>query len=106
MIRGKLFLRFFRCRLIYVKIAIVGGGPVGIYFAKLCLDQGHKVTLIEPGNLHEESKLLSKKNYIFASPSAMPAGVHRIGGGSTLWRARISEFQQSDFGNRNSEEFG
>ena len=89
-----------------MKIAIVGGGPVGIYFAKLCLDQGHEVALIESGNLHEESKLLSKKNYLFASPSAMPAGVHRIGGGSTLWRARISEFQQSDFGNENSEEFG
>ena len=102
---GKPFHRFFQCRLLCVKVAIVGGGPVGIYFAKLCLDQGHNVTLIESGNLHEESKLLSKKNYVFNTPSAMPAGVHRIGGGSTLWRARISEFQQSDFENEDNKEF-
>lgn len=87
-----------------MKIAIVGGGPVGIYFAKLCLDQGHNVTLVESGNFHAESELLSKKNYVFISPSAIPVGVHKIGGGSTLWRARISEFQQSDFGNGNNEE--
>ena len=80
-----------------MNVAIIGAGPVGILFAKLCLDKGHQVTLIESGNLNEESKLLSKRNYVFKSPSSMPTGVHKIGGGSTLWRARISEFQDSDF---------
>ena len=27
----------------------------------------------------------------------MPIGVHKVGGGSNLWRGRISEFQDSDF---------
>jgi hypothetical protein len=80
-----------------MNVAVIGAGPVGILFAKLCIDKGHQVTLIESGNLDEESKLLSKRNYVFKSPSSMPAGVHKIGGGSTLWRARISEFQDSDF---------
>ena len=80
-----------------MNVAVIGAGPVGILFAKLCLDKGHQVTLIESGNLNEESNLLSKRNYVFKSPSSMPAGVHKIGGGSTLWRARISEFQDSDF---------
>ena len=83
--------------MVLMNVAVIGAGPVGILFAKLCLDNGHQVTLIESGNLHEESKLLSKKNYVFKSPSSMPSGVHKIGGGSTLWRARISEFQDSDF---------
>ena len=82
----------------FVKLAVVGAGPVGIYFAKLCLDNGHKVTLIESGNVNQESKLLSKDNYVFKSPSALPVGVHKIGGGSNLWRGRISEFQELDFG--------
>ena len=33
-----------------MNIAIVGAGPVGIYFAKLCIEKGHNVTLIESGN--------------------------------------------------------
>ncbi len=69
-----------------MNIAIVGAGPVGIYFAKLCIDKGYKVTLIESGNLNEESSHLSRKKYVFLSPSAIPEGVHKIGGGSTQWR--------------------
>ena len=80
-----------------MNIAIVGAGPVGIYFAKLCIEKGHKVTLIESGNLNEESSQLNRKKYIFLSPSAIPEGVHKIGGGSTQWRGRISEFLAEDF---------
>ena len=80
-----------------MEIAIVGAGPVGIFFANLLLNNGHQVTLVESGNLHEESELLSRRNYLFESPSSLPNGVHKIGGGSTLWRARISEFQDADF---------
>jgi hypothetical protein len=29
----------------------------------------------------------------------MPSGVHRIGGGSLQWHARISEFMAEDFAN-------
>ena len=80
-----------------MNIAIVGAGPVGIYFAKLCIDKGYKVTLIESGNLNEESSHLSRKKYVFLSPSAIPEGVHKIGGGSTQWQGRISEFLPEDF---------
>jgi hypothetical protein len=80
-----------------MSIAIVGAGPVGIYFTKLCLDKGYKVTLIESGSLYEESSHLDRKKYIFRTPSAIPEGVHKIGGGSTQWRGRISEFLPEDF---------
>jgi hypothetical protein len=80
-----------------MNIAVVGAGPVGIYFTKLCLDKGYKVTLIESGNLHEESSHLNRKKYTFLSQSAIPEGVHKIGGGSTQWRGRISEFLAGDF---------
>ena len=80
-----------------MNVAVVGAGPVGIYFAKLCLDKGHKVTLIDSGNISEESNLLTKKNYLFRAPSSIPDGVHRIGGGSTQWAGRISEFLVEDF---------
>ncbi len=80
-----------------MRVAVIGAGPVGIFFTKMCLDIGHNVTLIDSGNLYHESELLNKKNYIFESPSLMPDGIHKIGGGSTLWRGRISEFQKDDF---------
>jgi 2-polyprenyl-6-methoxyphenol hydroxylase-like FAD-dependent oxidoreductase len=35
-----------------MEIAIVGAGPVGIFFANLLLNNGHQVTLVESGNLH------------------------------------------------------
>lgn len=80
-----------------MKIAVIGAGPVGIYFSKLCLDLGFKVTLIEAGGIAEESLHLNRSKYIFTSQSAMPEGVHKIGGGSNLWRGRISEFISEDF---------
>ena len=61
------------------------------------LDRGYKVTLIDSGNFSEESNLLTKKNYLFRTPSSIPDGVHRIGGGSTQWAGRISEFLVEDF---------
>ena len=42
-------------------------------------------------------QILNLKKYIFLSPSAVPEGVHKIGGGSTQWRGRISEFLPEDF---------
>ena len=80
-----------------MNVAVVGAGPVGIYFAKRCLDKGYKVTLIDSGNSSEESNLLTKRNYLFRTPSSIPDGVHRIGGGSTQWAGRISEFLVEDF---------
>lgn len=80
-----------------MNIAIVGAGPVGIYLAKLFLDDGHKITLIDSGNLNEESRLLTAKNYTFLTESSMPVGVHRVGGGSLKWHGRISEFTSEDF---------
>ena len=80
-----------------MKLAIIGAGPVGIYFTKLCLDKGFEVTLIDAGNRNDESALLNRKQYIFHTKSALPNGVHKIGGGSTKWRGRISEFLEQDF---------
>ena len=80
-----------------MNIAIVGAGPVGIYLAKLFLDGGHEITLIESGSLNEESILLTAKNYSFQRESSMPVGVHRVGGGSLQWHGRISEFTSEDF---------
>ena len=80
-----------------MRIGVIGAGPVGIYFSKLCLDMGLEVTLIEAGGFTEESLHLNRSKYIFTSPSAMPTGVHKIGGGSNLWRGRISEFISEDF---------
>ena len=52
----------------------MGAGSDGIYSANLCIEKGYKVTLIESGNLNEESSHLSRKKYIFHSPSAIPEG--------------------------------
>ena len=76
---------------------VIGAGPVGIFFTKLLLDKGTKVTLIESGGIKGESNLLKRDKYIFETESALPPGVHRIGGGSTKWRGRLSEFLDNDF---------
>jgi len=55
-----------------VNVAVVGAGPVGIYFAKLCLDRGYKVTLIDSGNFSEESNLLTKKIIYFVPQALFP----------------------------------
>jgi hypothetical protein len=90
-----------------MKLAIIGAGPVGIYFSKLCLDKGFNVTLIDAGNRNQESILLNREKYIFNTSSALPNDVHKIGGGSTKWRGRLSEFIEQDFIKKNfSEEIG
>lgn len=53
--------------------------------------------LIESGGIRSESNLLNRDNYIFETESAMPSGIHRIGGGSNKWRGRLSEFLDIDF---------
>jgi hypothetical protein len=80
-----------------LSIIIIGAGPVGIFFTKLLLDKGIKVTLIESGGIRSESNLLKRDKYIFETESALPSGVHRVGGGSTKWRGRLSEFLDIDF---------
>lgn len=80
-----------------MKIGVIGAGPVGIYLTKLCLDVGLEVTLIESGSISYESSNLNRSKYIFKTRSAMPEGVHKIGGGGNLWRGRISEFLPGDF---------
>jgi hypothetical protein len=78
-------------------IAVIGAGPAGIYITKLLLDQGHKITLFESGNFTEENPILTRLNYKFETPSAMPKNVHRVGGGSNYWHARFGEFLEEDF---------
>lgn len=80
-----------------MSIVVIGAGPVGIFFTKLLLDKGIKVILIESGGTRSESKLLKRDKYIFETESAMPPGIHRIGGGSNKWRGRLSEFLDIDF---------
>jgi hypothetical protein len=78
-------------------IAVIGAGPAGIYITKLLLDQGHKITLFESGNFTEENPILTRLNYKFETPSAMPKNIHRVGGGSNYWHARFGEFLEEDF---------
>ena len=77
--------------------AVIGAGPVGIYLSAKLLAGGHQVTLIESGYVKSESEILNKDNYIQKSPTAIPNGVHKVGGGSNLWHGRIGEFIQTDF---------
>ena len=80
-------------------IVVIGAGPIGIYTAERLIRLGHKVTLIESGNLEKESSLISRDSYLFQSESAIPANVHRVGGGSNYWHARFGEFLDEDFQN-------
>lgn len=73
---------------------IVGAGPAGIYLSYLLINKGFKVTLYEAGHKKSESLNLGIKNYDFVTKSKIPEGVHRVGGGSNLWKGRISEFSQ------------
>jgi hypothetical protein len=80
--------------------ALIGAGPVGIYLSHLLIQKGHKVTLYEAGSCTSESADLNINNYIFETKSKIPNGVHRVGGGSNLWKRRISEFSPSVFTRR------
>lgn len=78
-------------------IVIVGAGPVGIYASELLMNKGYNVLLVEAGNEISESSLLSLDDYKFATRSAIPRNVHRVGGGSNYWHARFGEFLNEDF---------
>jgi len=76
---------------------IIGAGPIGIYLAHLLLELGKSVCLIESGGLTDENSLLNKSTYSFKTPSAIPEGAHRFGGGGNLWFRRCGEFLARDF---------
>ena len=80
-------------------IVVIGAGPIGIYTAERLIRLGHKVTLLESGNLEQESSLINRDSYLFKSESAIPPNVHRVGGGSNYWHARFGEFLDEDFQN-------
>jgi len=77
-------------------VAIVGAGPTGILAAFKLLESGFKVALIESGDWDSEF-ILTKRHYEFFTPSKMPDGIHRIGGGSNLWHGRVSKFPEACF---------
>jgi hypothetical protein len=76
---------------------IIGAGPIGIYLAYLLLESGKSVCLVESGSLTEENSLLNRSTYLFKTPSAIPEGAHRFGGGGNLWFRRCGEFLCRDF---------
>ncbi len=69
-------------------IGVIGAGPCGILATKLLLERGFKVTLFESGNMHEEVHI-TQSDYRFDAPSKLPVDVHKIGGGSNYWKARV-----------------
>ena len=79
------------------KIAIIGGGPIGIYLCTLLLDLNHEIHLFESGNYQSDSKFLNQDSYDFLKPTKMPAQVHRLYGGTNYWKSRIGEFLDIDF---------
>jgi choline dehydrogenase-like flavoprotein len=79
------------------RVAIIGAGPNGITAALELSTFGFQVDLFEAGYSLLESESLSTKNYLFKTPSLMPEGIHRIGGGSNEWIGRIGEFLPLDF---------
>ena len=84
------------------KIAIIGGGPIGIYLCTLLLDLNHEIHLFESGNYQSDSKFLNQDSYDFLKPTKMPAQVHRLYGGTNYWKSRIGEFLDIDFKSNNS----
>jgi malate/lactate dehydrogenase len=73
----------------YRNIGLIGAGPVGIFLSYLLVQKGHKVTLYEAGNTESETRNLNLSHYIFKTKSKIPSGVHRVGGGSNLWKRRV-----------------
>ena len=78
-------------------ICVIGAGIIGNHISDELLSRGHKVLVVEAGGLDFESELLSYKDYHFATPSMLPANVHRVGGGGNYWIGRIGEFLSKDF---------
>lgn len=79
------------------KIGIVGAGPNGIYAAQKLVKFGFDVTLFEAGYLNHESLIFNRNQYKFETPSQMPEGVHKVGGGSSKWHGRYGPFTRVDF---------
>ena len=78
-------------------IAIIGGGPTGITLSRSLVSKGFKVDLLEAGTVDSESPELTRESYVFQTQSLIPAGVHKLGGGSNFWIGRIGEFLPLDF---------
>lgn len=88
----------------YRNFGLVGAGPVGIFLSYLLIQKGHKVTLYEAGDIESETRNLNLSHYIFKTKSKIPSGVHRVGGGSNLWKRRVSEFSAEVFNRNDSNE--
>ena len=81
-----------------LKIAVCGTGPVGNYIAlRLHELEFNDVTVLEAGEIQNKSKVLLDSDYIFESPSMMPKGSHKVGGGGNFWFGRVGEFSELDF---------
>ena len=74
------------------KIAIIGGGPIGIYLSTLLLDLNHEIHLFESGNHQSESKFLNPDSYNFLEPTKMPAQVHRLYGVQIIGTVELGNF--------------
>ena len=80
------------------KIGICGSGPIGNYLVIRLIELGFtNLTVFESGYQQNENTALTKKNYLFETPSMIPEGVHRLGGGGNYWFGRIGEFSQNNF---------
>jgi choline dehydrogenase-like flavoprotein len=78
-------------------ICVIGAGIIGNHISGELLSRGHKVLVVEAGGFDFESELLGYNDYHFATPSMLPANVHRVGGGGNYWIGRIGEFLNKDF---------
>ena len=79
------------------EVAVIGSGPVGLYFSLLLARRGFSVVIIEAGGSNVESNHLNQSNYIFHTPSTLPENAHMFGGGGNLWFRRLGEFLERDF---------
>lgn len=84
-------------------IAVIGGGPVGITLCNELVKNGFKPELYEAGLINKESELLGRKDYDFESTSAIPEGVHQVGGGGNYWYGRVSQIPDENFDSHTSE---
>lgn len=67
------------------KIGICGSGPIGNYLTIRLIELGFtNLTVFESGYEQKENTMLSKENYLFETPSMIPEGVHRLGGGEGI----------------------
>ncbi len=79
------------------KFVVIGSGPSGILISYLLLKQGESVTLLEAGQYHGESNLITHESYEFETLSKLPNSIHMVGGGSNQWLGRVGEFKDYDY---------